>query len=252
MAEHKDNTYYLELLVKEEDLRKTFQHVFDNQTVLAVHELARAGYFHALEFVISTGKEAHVFRAADRAGNYRAVKIYKTKAREFKHMRMYIEGDIRFKTVKHNVIDLLCQWTKKEYKNLEKFTEVGVRVPIPFAYRRNVLVMEFIGDKGVASPTLKEAPIKDVSFLHHRLVDYMAKMVKAGLVHADLSEYNILNYRGEPVIIDCAQAVPLSHPHARLFFERDVRNVSNYLAKHGYKTSFEELYKEIKARKSVL
>ena len=69
---------------------------------------------------------------------------------------------------------------------------------------------------------------------------------RAELVHADLSEYNILNYNEEPVIIDCGQAVLLSHPMAKEFFERDVRNMCNYFRKRGLEKTPEEMKADIK------
>jgi len=83
--------------IKEEKLKKTFAKVFDESTIMAVHKVAKKGYFNILEFVISTGKEAHVFRGQDKAGNFLAVKIYKTKTSDFKNMEKYIKGDNRFK-----------------------------------------------------------------------------------------------------------------------------------------------------------
>lgn len=243
-------TEYYQLLkeyIREEDARKTFDKVFDTQTIEAVRMLAQKGYIDHLEFVISTGKEAHVFRAMDPAGNYRAVKIYKVKTTNFNKMIEYLEGDERFTDVKKNRREIINQWTKKEYKNLEKMNTAGIRTPLPIAFKGNVLVMEFIGTNGEPSHPLQEQPMKDVKKLHERVVMFMASLIgKAGLVHADLSEYNILNCEEEPVLIDCAQAVLLSHPKAKRFFERDIKNMSKYLTNAGYKISHEELYAEIK------
>lgn len=237
--------------IKEEKLRNIFNQVFDNQTIEAVHELANKGYIDYLEYIISTGKEAHVYKAVDKAGNPRAVKIYKIETSSFRNMRAYIEGDVRFKRVSSDRRDIVYQWTRKEYKNLEKFTEAAVRVPMPFAFYRNVLVMEFVGNEQ-AAPTLKEAPFKNIEVLYEKIVEELAKMVyKAKLVHADLSEYNILNHNNEPVIIDCGQAVLLSHPNAKEFFERDVKNMCNYFRKKGLQKTPEEMKNAIKALKSL-
>ncbi len=236
---------------RDENARKIFGEVFDERTVKAVHVLAQKGYIDALEFLVNAGKEAHVFKAVDPAGNARAVKIYKIQTTKFKHMRAYIEGDLRFKELKKSRRQLIYQWTRKEFKNLEKFTEAGVRVPMPLAFHENVLVMEFIGGKKAALP-LKEKPL-NAKFLRKRIAEEMAKMVlQAELVHADLSEYNILNFNSEPVIIDCAQSVLTSHPRAEQFFKRDVQNMANYLSKRGQKISAEELLAEIKSFKGKI
>jgi len=247
MAKEKPRMEYF----KSEAVRKVFGEVFDERTVKAVHILAQKGYIDSLEHLINVGKEAHVFRALDPAGNPRAVKIYKISTSKFKNMRAYIEGDLRLKEIKKSKRELIYQWTRKEYRNLEKLTEAGVRVPMPLAFHENVLVMEFIGEKK-AAPPLKEKSI-DGKKLRKRIAEEMAKMVLlAELVHADLSEYNILNLNGEPVIIDCAQAVLTSHPNAGKFFERDVQNMANYLSKKGEKVSAKELRGEIKALKGKI
>lgn len=248
----RESDFSLQKLVPEEKTKQIFAKVFDRQTIETVHALATKGYFDVLEFVISTGKEAHVFRARDTSGNYRAVKIYKIETSDFKNMSKYLEGDIRFKGVKGNRRELVYAWAKKEFKNLVLLNNVGVRVPLPIAFRGNVLVMEFIGENGNASPTLKEAPLENAEKVHSTIVDFMARMLfKARLVHSDVSEYNILNKNGELVLIDCAQAVLNSHPNAKSFFERDVANISHYLVKNGIKITENELIEEIRSKKSL-
>ena len=69
---------------------------------------------------------------------------------------------------------------------------------------------------------------------------------EAKLIHADLSEYNMLNRNDLPVIIDCGQAVLTSHPNAQELFERDIKNLANYFTKQGLNKSFEEMYQDIK------
>jgi RIO kinase 1 len=236
-------------LVKEEKAREIFAKVFDLKTILALHRLADHGYFDFVEFVISTGKEAHVFRAQDHSGNYRAVKIYKTLTTDFKNMRSYIEGDMRFKEVKRDQRGLINQWTKKEFKNLEELGRAGIRVPLPLAFNENILVMEFIGKEN-AAPTIRDKTPKDLEKTKAVVAEWMAIMVeKAKLVHADLSEYNILNFEEQPVLIDCGQSVLTSHPNAKEFFERDVKNMANYFYKMGLKTSETAFLEQIRSFK---
>lgn len=240
-------------LIREEKSRRIFAGVFDRQAIETVHSLASKGYFETLEFVISTGKEAHVFRAVDAAGSFRAVKIYKIETSDFKRMHDYIEGDRRFGHVKKTKREMVFVWAKKEFGNLEAMRNAGIRVPLPVAVRNNALVMEFIGKNGIAAKTVKEQPPENIKDFHSTIVDFLAKMLfKAKIVHADLSEYNVLNNSEEFVVIDVGQGIPLSHPRAKTFFERDLTNISNYLAKKGEKTDSSSLLAEIKAKKSEL
>jgi RIO kinase 1 len=89
----------LKKYLADEAERRVFAKVFSRSAIMAVHELATKGYFGVLEFVVSTGKEAHVFRARDVSGNYKAVKIYKIETSDFKNMNRYLEGDVRFKEI---------------------------------------------------------------------------------------------------------------------------------------------------------
>lgn len=232
-------------LFKEENLRKTVNLVFDNETILAVHDLSEKGYIETIENIISPGKEAFVFIAKDSSGKGRAIKVYK-KTSSFKKMEAYISGDLRFEKIKKGP-ELIYEWTRKEFKNLTRLSKAGIAVPKPFAFKKNVLVMELIEENGEPCKKLKENPIKDKENFYNKIVEYIAMMVnEAKLIHADLSEYNMLNRDDLPVIIDCGQAVLTSHPNAQELFERDIKNLANYFTKQGLKKSFEEMYQDIK------
>ncbi len=238
-------------LIKGENERRIFAKVFDNSTLDTLHKLATKGIFDVVEFVVSTGKEAHVFRAVDKGGNYRAVKIYKVETSGFKNMEKYIKGDLRFKHIGKGKRNLVYEWTKKEFKNLQIARDAGVRVPLAYGFLNNVLVMEFIGEGGNASQTLKEAKLDEEGLerAYREVVGWAAKLYRRGLVHADLSEFNILapgKGGKELVLIDIGQAVLTTHPNAKEFFERDVRNVARYFSKTGACGGYEQVYADIK------
>ena len=109
--------------------------------------------------------------------------------------------------------------------------------------------MEFIGKNGEAAKRAKYAPFEDMQEKYELMCEYMAKMVERKVVHADLSEYNILNNNEEMVIIDVGQGVSTMHPKAGEFFERDVRNLSRWFSKYGVDTNYEKMYEDIKAKK---
>jgi len=217
---------------KDQDLLETVEEVFDTQTVMTIYEIMRKGYMSKLYGVISTGKEARVYWAKNRKGEDVAVKIFLTTTSEFRRsIRMYIDGDPRFKGVSGDIRKLIYTWARKEYKNLQKMYEVGVRVPKPIYQLRNVLLMEFIGEDGVRAPLLKEVELDldEALKIFNILKYYVAKLYHvAKLVHADLSEYNVMLYYEEPVLIDVSQAVHVDHPMSGYFLRRDVRNLVRY------------------------
>ncbi len=241
----KEHLHKEKRLIKDENTRAVFNKVFDTATIAAVHELARKRFFDEIEFVISTGKEGNVFRCIAKNNHY-ALKIFKVDTSDFKHMTQYITGDERFKDVRKDKLEIIKLWTKKEFRNLEDFTKAKVRVPIPIALNRNCLLMEFIGENGIAAPRLKEKPFTDPLEKYELLCEYIAKLVNAKLVHADLSEYNILNNNNEMVIIDVGQAVTTMHPSAKEFYTRDIMNMSKYFEKQGVDTDFDKMYAKIK------
>ena len=233
---------------KTKQARKIFDDVFDKETLETITELARKKYFNEVEFVISTGKEGNVFRCMG-GKNFFALKIYKIETSDFKHMSDYITGDERFKDVRNDKFEIVKAWTKKEFRNLEELSRARVRVPLPIAFKRNCLVMEFVGKDGEAAPRAKDKPFLDMEEKYETICKYMAKMVKKKIVHADLSEYNILNNDEELVIIDVGQSVSTMHPKAKEFFERDVRNMSRWFKRYGVNTNYEKMYENIKAKK---
>ena len=162
-------------------------------------------------------------------------------------MKQYILGDPRFKRVRKKTHDLVYTWAEKEFKNLKRASSAGVRVPNPIHVKKNILVMEFIGDGDIPAPRLKDSPPENPQLLFNKIYSYMKKLYqKARLVHADLSEYNILMYNG-PVIIDISQAVTLEHPNTEDLLLRDIQNILKYFKQFpGIKLpSLKNAFKEI-------
>ncbi len=241
---------------KDKDLFETVEEVFDSATQLAVYELMRRGIIRKLAGVISAGKEARVYYARGPNNEELAVKIYLTTTAEFrKSIRKYILGDPRFEQIANRGLrHLIYAWARKEYRNLKRMYEAGVRVPKPYAVYRNVIVMEFIGKNMRRAPLLKEVAeegaldVEEWKRIFEKVIDNMVKMYqKARLVHADLSEYNIMYWNDEPVIIDVGQAVPLNHPYAEEFLMHDVKNIVRFFRSVGVETpSVADLIMKIK------
>jgi RIO kinase 1 len=213
--------------VRDAEMRKVRNEVFDVLTLRTLYKLMDSGYLARLHRVISTGKEGNVFFAEDPSGNPLAVKIYRVETSEFRRMLPYIDGDPRFGRIPKDRRRLIRLWTKKEFKNLDTCFRKDVPVPYPVIARDNVLIMEFIGEEGIPAPRLKEYFPENPDAFFEALLDALARMYfDAGIVHADLSEYNILVHRERPVIIDLGQAVPWDHPNAPVFFQRDLQQLS--------------------------
>ena len=228
--------------------RATAEEVFDQATLMVIYELLNSDVLYEVHGVVNAGKEARIYWGKNKQGKDLAVKVYLTASAEFrKGMLKYIEGDYRFKGVKRDTRSMIFAWAQKEFRNLEQASRAKVRVPEPIAVKNNVLVMEFIGKDGVNAPSLKEQAPDDPETVYGVLLTYLERLYrKADLVHGDLSEYNVMMWKGKPVIFDVAQAVPTSHPMAAFFLRRDLTNVNRFFSRLGVKVlSVEEAYNRV-------
>jgi RIO kinase 1 len=226
--------------------RATIEEVFDQSTRMVLFRFLSKGLLNEVNGVVSAGKEARVYWGKTKEGKELAVKIYLTSSAEFKKgMMMYIEGDYRFKNVKHDTRSLIFTWAQKEYRNLQDAARAKIRVPTPIALENNVLIMEFLGKNGVSAPTLKEQPPDDPEKTYKTILTYMKNLYqKAELVHGDLSEYNLITWKGKLVMFDMSQSVPTSHPLAQFLLNRDITNVNKFFSRIGVKVlSNEEVYR---------
>ncbi len=228
--------------------RATIEEVFDQSTRMVIYRFLSSGVLNEVNGVVSAGKEARVYWGKTKANEDRAVKIYLTSSAEFKKgMLMYIEGDYRFKNVKRDTRSLISTWAQKEFRNLDAADKAKVRVPKPIAVERNVVVMEFIGKDGVSAPSLKERPPDDPQKTYKQLLVFMRRLYqKAELIHADLSEYNLMIWKGKLIMFDMSQSVPTSHPLAEFLLNRDITNVNRFFSRQGIEViSNEEVYKRV-------
>jgi RIO kinase 1 len=228
--------------------RATIEEVFDNKTRMVVFDLMNSGILYELNGVVSSGKEARVYWGKNKEGTDLAVKIYLTSSAEFKRgMHKYIEGDPRFKDVKHDTRGLITVWAQKEFRNLGEAYAANVRVPQPIAVKSNVVIMEFIGEEGVSAPSLKEQPPDNPEKVYKVIVTYIKRLYqKAKIVHGDLSEYNIMMWKGKPVVFDVSQSVSIQHPLADFMLRRDLTNVNKYFSRQNVDViPDEELYKMV-------
>ncbi len=228
--------------------RATVEEVFDQTTRMVVFDMLNSGILYELNGAVSSGKEAKVYWGTNKEGTDLAVKIYLTSSAEFKKgMHKYIEGDPRFKDVKHDTRSLMAVWAQKEFRNLGEADAAKVRVPKPIAVKSNIVVMEFIGKDGVSAPSLKEQPPANPEKVYKIIVTYIKRLYqKAKIVHGDLSEYNIMMWKGKPVVFDVSQSVSLQHPLADFMLRRDLENVNRFFKRLDVDVyPVEELYKKV-------
>jgi len=248
--ERRERRYETEQLLKKKRTEEyeVLEEVFDRSTLMTIYELLNKGVIDEIHGVVKAGKEARIYWGKDRDGTELAIKIYLTIASEFKKGKIkYIEGDSRFKHVKRDTRSIVFAWALKEFKNLQLAIKAKVKVPEPLAIRKNVLVMRFVGKNGNPAPELREVFPKNPEFLYRKLLEYVRRLYwKAELVHGDISEYNIMIWKGRPVLFDMAQAVLLSHPLAATFLKRDLQNLHRYFKKQGVKVlSTDDMYRKV-------
>ena len=193
---------------------------------------------------LMSGKEAQVYLVVS-GGKYAVAKIYKdAENRTFKHRAEYTEGrkvrntrDQRAigKRSKHGRQQDEAAWRSTEVDMIHRLHAAGVRVPIPHHFIDGVLVMELIVDaEGNPAPRLGDLALEPdaARAIYDRLIREVVKMLCAGIVHGDLSEFNVLMGADGPVIIDFPQSVDSAHnQNARKLLVRDVDNLHRFLAR---------------------
>jgi len=225
---------------------KTYKNVFDEFTLRNLFKLSSQGYFDVLESPISKGKESNVFSALTKDKKRVILKIYRLETCDFNRMYDYLRSDPRYMQIKKQRRKVIFAWAQREFRNLKKISDIGVRVPKALTFLNNILVMEFIG-RNYAAPKVKDSIPGDLKRFSDKTITYMKKLYKNGIVHADLSEFNILNHNQRPVFIDLSQATVKDHSQFNEFLERDIRNICKFFRKKGLDISEEYITKKVKA-----
>ncbi|KAK5326997.1 Serine/threonine-protein kinase rio1 [Exophiala xenobiotica] len=222
--------------------RATAEQVLDPRTRMLLLQMINRNIVSEINGVISTGKEANVYHAlsVDENGNerHRAIKVYKTSILVFKDRDKYVAGEHRFRSGynKSSNRAMVKVWAEKEMRNLKRIYAAGIPSPEPLYLRLHVLAMDFVGDsKGTAAPRLKDVefvdqdPVAKWRSVYIDVIAYMRMMYQVcKLVHADLSEYNILFHNDRPYIIDVSQSVEHDHPRSLDFMRMDIKNVNDF------------------------
>lgn len=218
----------------------------DEPTRLRLYKLINNQILEQVNGIIATGKESIVLHAnSDPSYSGElilpqecAIKIFKTTLNEFKQRDRYIKDDYRFKDrfSKQNNRTVIFMWAEKEMHNLMRMQKFGINCPEVIVLKKNLLLMSFIGMNNVAAPKLKNAILSDAEMIlaYEEVVDVMHRLYNdAKLIHADLSEYNILWHNDKCWLIDVAQAIEPGHPSAFEYLMRDCYNISSFFTRKG-------------------
>ncbi len=207
---------------------------------------------------LKSGKEAQVYMV--RCGEIiRCAKVYKeANKRSFKQAVQYQEGRKSRNSRSERAMQKSSRYGQKQSEEawlcaevdaLYQLADAGVRVPQPYGFTDGVLLMELITDNtGFAAPRLSEMSFsRELALEYHgRLIREIVRMLCAGLIHGDLSEFNILIDHTGPVIIDLPQAVNASgNNNARVILNRDINNMSTYFGQYAPELLTTAYHKEI-------
>lgn len=207
---------------------------------------------------LMSGKEAQVYVVRCGSVN-RCAKVFKEATkRSFKQAVQYQEGRkernsrrarAMSKKTRYGQREQEDAWLNAEVDALYRLARAGVRVPEPFGFVDGVLLMELISDgEGQAAPRLDDVTLsaEQAREYHGRIITEIVRMLCAGLVHGDLSEFNVLLNRDGPVIIDLPQAVnAASNNNASRMLERDVNNMRAYFGQFAPELLKTDYAKEI-------
>jgi RIO kinase 1 len=228
------------------------------KTPKSIEPLVRDGLVDEVLRPLKSGKEASVYVVLSE-GEIRCAKVYKeVNQRGFHKQAQYQEGrkvrnsrqaramekNTRFGRKQQEEV-----WQNAEVDALYRLAAAGVRVPQPYNFVEGVLLMELVTDEhGSAAPRLNDLELSREEALeyHGLLIKEVVRMLCAGLVHGDLSEYNILVDANGPVIIDLPQAVDAAaNNNAARMLERDVDNLADYFGRFAPELLKTEYGKEI-------
>lgn len=223
---------------KKED-HATAEFGVDEFTRLLLYKMINKQLLERVNGVISIGKEAVILHADSDEAYPEApvpkecvIKVFKTTLSEYKQRDKYIKDDYRFKDRigKQTTRKIIQLWAEKEMHNLVRLQKAGIPCPEVVALKKHVLVMSFIGKDHNPAPKLKYAILDEAecAVAYEQVIEGMKKLYEKGnLIHADLSEYNILWYDDTCYFIDVSQAVEPSHENAFHFLMRDCDNIIN-------------------------
>jgi len=220
---------------------KIYQNVFDKFTIGLIKKLISQDYFEELEMPLAVGKEANVFVARTNTEKKVIVKIYRLENCSFNKMYDYLKQDPRYLSMRKNRRDIVFSWVQREYRNLLLARE-AISVPTPIIFKNNIIVMEMIGNP---AQELKDKKPKDPKKFLDLIIKNISSLWKQGLVHGDLSAFNILNNEEKPIFIDFSQTTTTKSFDAKDLLLRDLKNIKQFFAKLKVNLDVDTTYEKI-------
>lgn len=223
---------------------KIFKNVFDEFTLNVLFKLSTQEHFDELTSPVMIGKESNVFLANTLDKEQVIVKIYRLHSCNFNQMFSYIRSDPRFINLKNQRRLIIFKWVQREYRNL-MIARQKILVPKPIAFLKNVVVMESIG-KDIPAKQLKDKIPEEIETFADNVIDSIKKLVELGIVHGDISEFNILNHNEKPYFIDFSQATSVKDQNALEYLKRDLGNIKRFFKKFNHLVDTDRVYEELK------
>lgn len=263
----------LELFLEQRDELRDYSFSYEASRHERQWILDSLGVFHDMQWfsdlirLVKGGKEASVYQCiagpdSPVDGKYIAAKVY--RPRRFRNLRndhLYREGRAELDAsgipiIREKMVKAIQQksdygrevmhqsWLEHEFNTMKLLQSAGGDIPVPYASGENAILMDFIGDADGAAPTLNTVELEghEARTLFERILFNIELMLTKERVHADLSAYNILYWKGEITLIDFPQSIsPHENKSAYLIFQRDMRRICEYFARQGVEADHHEL-----------
>lgn len=211
---------------------------------LALKTLTLRGTIHSFGTQIGVGKESNIYVVADEEGNSLCLKLHRLGRICFRNVRN--KRDYHGKRKKISWLYLSRISATREFAYMKALYDRGFPVPKPYDFNRHCVIMDLV--KGYPLHQINE--VGDVDQLYDDLMNLIIRLGNSGVIHGDFNEFNIMvTDDAKPILIDFPQMVSISHPQAKMFFERDVNGVRDYFKKKfGFESEdypkFEDLERE--------
>lgn len=226
---------------KNQERFRTDKGVFDDFTNRTLFKLQSEGHFDELVSPLMVGKESNVF-IAQKDETQVIIKIYRMQNCDFLRMYEYIRQDKRYEFLKNHRRFIILAWAQREFKNLYIAKKAGILTPKPIAWKNHIIIEEMIGEPALP---LKDQYPQNPEHFYKLVIKQIGMLHKQGLVHGDLSAFNILNYNEKPYFIDYSQSTLKRAYNFNELLKRDLKNICQFFKKLNVSCNVEETFKKL-------